>query len=318
MFLRNRRLKIFSREQGARTALLALGLSLFAVISPLRAEKKINVVTTTQDLAYFARQVGGERVRVEALIRGYDDPHYIQARPDFIIKLNRADIYAVVGLDMEIGWSPALVRQARNNGIRPGSAGYCDASAGVKPLEVPSSLSRERGDIHARGNPHYWLDPLNALIMARNLRDALIRVDPRGASYYLKRFRIFAEKLKRLVLVEFKNMRAFRGLQVAVFHKEFSYLARRFRFKAAVSIEEKPGVPPSAAYMARAAAAIRREKIKIILIAPWNNPRYARSVAKRTGARVLVMPVSVGSAPGVESYEKSISIMLAKIRAAAR
>lgn len=166
------------------------------------------------------------------------------------------------------------------------------------------------GDIHVFGNPHYWMNPLNAAIMARNLRDAMIRVDPDRRAHYERNYNALFERLRQFTKKELRRAAPLKGMKVAVYHKEFSYLAHRFGFNVAVSIEEKPGVPPSASYLKKVVEDIKREKIKVILIAPYNNPRYTRYVAERTGARVLVMPTSVGTISGFDTYEATISGML--------
>ena len=280
--------------------------------------RKIRVVTTTSDLAYIAAQVGGERVEASALLRGSDDPHYARARPDFIVKLNRADVFVEVGLELEAGWSPLLLRNARNAEILPGARGYCDASVGVRILERPKGrVTRAMGDVHALGNPHYWTDPLNAAIIARNIRDALTRVDPSSRATYQQNYETFHARLKMLTVREAGKMRALPDLKVAVYHREFAYLAHRFGFETPISIEELPGVPPSASYLKDVVERMRAENIRVILVAPFNNQNYAQSVAEQVpGAKVVVMPLSVGSIDGVDTYEQTIETMLARLRAA--
>ena len=292
---------------------MAVCLALFVTAS-LHADP-LRVVTTTEDLAHLARRVGGTHVQVEALLRGYQDPHYADARPDFIVKMSRANVFVQVGLDLEIGWVPVLLRQSRNAAIQPAGPGFCDASRAVRVLEVPSSADRSQGDLHAFGNPHYWLDPLNAVTMARNMRDTFTGVDPAHRKEYARNYARLVDALRTLTISESRLFAPFRGRAVAVYHREFSYLAERFGFRTSVSIEEKPGVPPSAAYLQKVVEEMRRQKIRVILIAPWNNPRYAQAVARQTKARVVVMPVSVLSEASVNSYEDAIRSMLARLRA---
>ncbi len=286
---------------------------LFAL--PLYAKNKISIVTSTSDLAYFAKQVGQNRVNVEYLVPGSMDPHYVSARPDFIIKASKADIFCYVGLDLEVGWLPAIWKQARNSKILPGGPGNCNASRGIHLLEKPSGkIDRSMGHMHAAGNPHYHPDPINALIAARNIRDSLIETDPEAKEIYNKNFNEFAQNLKAFTKNLINQYRDLRGLKVAVYHKEFSYLANRFGLHVAVSIEEKPGVPPSASYLARIVEQMKKENIKVILIAPYNNEKYAKYVASRTGAKVVFMPLSVDSVEGIDTYEKSVDTMLSRIQ----
>lgn len=280
--------------------------------------ERLQVVTTTTDLAYIAAQVGGERVTAQALLNGGDDPHYAQARPDYIVKLNRADVFVTVGLELEIGWSPLIVQTSRNAKILGGGPGYCDASHGVRVLNRPrAQVTRAMGDVHALGNPHYWTDPVNAAIVARNIRDALIRVNPAGRRVYETNFLAFHDRLKGLTQREMKKFAPYRGLRVAVYHQEFTYLAERFGIEVVAAIEEKPGVPPSAAYLKEIVDLLRTEDVRIILTAPFNDQSYARSVAEKIDGRVVRMPISVNSEAGVDTYEKTIEVMLERLRTAA-
>jgi zinc/manganese transport system substrate-binding protein len=310
--IRNSELENSMKSCKTRILIAALAIVSVIVQSSLSAEdRKIRVVTTTADLAYLAREVGRDLVQVENLLPATADPHFADARPDFIVKLNRADILALIGLDLEVGWLPPIIQQSRNPKIFVGAEGYCDASVGIHVLEKPTGrVDRSMGDIHIFGNPHYWMDPLNAAIMARNLRDAMIRVDPDRRSEYEKNYNALFDRLRTFTKEQMNRFAPAKGTKVAVYHKEFSYLAHRFGFDASVSIEEKPGVPPSAAYLKKVVEDMNRENIRLILIAPYNNPRYANSVAEKTGAKVLVMPTTVGSMEGIDTYEASISRML--------
>lgn len=283
-------------------------------ISSLQADPLLIVITTT-DLAHFASRVGGSRVRTESLVRASEDPHRIAARPDFILKASNADGFVEMGLDLESGWSPVLLAQSRNSRIQKGAPGYCDASAGVRVLEKPQKpVDRFMGDVHAFGNPHYHLDPLNALIAARNIRDMLIRIDPAGAEDYGRGFALFADSLKRLAVEETRKFTAFKGLKVAVYHREFVYFASRFGLEEAGSIEEKPGVPPSAAHILAMTEKLKSQNVRLILRAPWNDARTTDSVAARIKARVLVLPISVDRG---QTYEALIQEMGSRIRESA-
>lgn len=280
--------------------------------NPLNSQdRKLRVVTTTADLAYLAKEVGGNHVEVESLLSPVADPHFSDARPDFIVKLSRADVFAQIGMDLEIGWVPPLLQQSRNPKIFVGAVGYCDASVGIHVLEKPTGkVDRSFGDIHIYGNPHYWLDPLNAAIMARNLRDALIRVDSMNKANYEQNYNTLFESMRNLTKIQVNRMAPLKGMKVAVYHKEFSYLANRFGFEAAISVEEKPGVPPSATFLKTVVDTMNQNKIKLILIAPYQNQRYAKSVAERTGAKIIVMPTSVGAMHEITSYTALITKMI--------
>lgn len=299
-------------------------------VSGLRAEdldqelrnldpEPLQIVTTTSDLAYLAKRMGGKRVKVRALLPGTANPHYQDARPDYTLALYRADVFIINGMDLEVGWVPPVLKSARNPDILPGKAGFCDASQSILALEIPAAgTNRSQGDVHAAGNPHYLMDPVNAAIAARNIGRTLLGVDPEHASIYKKNYINFAKEMNALIDEGQRLLAPYRDLKVAVYHKEFSYLARRFGFDIHSSLEEVSGVPPSAAYLKRVTRKLLRDKVRIILLAPYNERRYANSVARRINARVLIMPASVGSAPGIDSYAAAIRAMLEALHQAAR
>ncbi|MCE9598203.1 MAG: metal ABC transporter substrate-binding protein [Spirochaetia bacterium] len=281
-------------------------------------DRSLSIVTTTTDMGYFVGQIAGDRARVHSLIRGFDDPHHIEARPDFILKASKADGFVQVGLDLEVGWSPVLIQQSRNARIRIGAPGNCDASLGVRILEKPeSTVDRSMGDVHVFGNPHYHTDPLNAAISSRNIRDMLVRIDPEGSAIYKDKYNRFQQNLKNLAISESRKFVPYRGLKVAVYHREFVYYNNRFGIQEIGSIEEKPGVPPGAAYLESITRKLKKEDVKIILLAPWNERKAASRVAVELGALIVQMPVSVGSEAGIDSYERLIETMGKRLRDAA-
>ncbi|MBM9546831.1 zinc ABC transporter substrate-binding protein [Leptospira sp. 201903074] len=277
---------------------------------------KVSLVTSLPDIKYIAEQVAGDRAEVSGMIRGTDDPHFVMTRPDFLVKLSEADVLCVIGLDLEIGWIPYLQQQSRNIKIQKGQPGYCDTSFGVKILGEPTvMMDRSMGDMHIYGNPHYWNDPINAIQMAQNIKNALTRVDPLNGEYYEANFNTFKKRLIQLTKEEMKKMEPYFGLKVAVFHDQFVYLAARFKFNANLTIEERPGVPPSVRYMDQVISYMTAEKIKIILIGPYHNPKYAEYVSSKVpGSVVVVLPISVGGNPDALTYEDTLRLMLQKIR----
>lgn len=280
------------------------------------SKTQLKIVTTSTDLGYIAEQIGKEKVQVISLIRGYDDPHFVMTRPDFIIKLNRADVFCLVGLDLEIGWVPHLLEQSRNSSIQKGQNGYCDVSVGIKILGKPTvQVDRSMGDMHIYGNPHYWTDPVNTIQIARNMADVFIKADPEQKDYYDANYQSLKVRLIKLVKDEMKNMEPYFGSKVAVFHNEFVYLANRFRFNVDLSLEERPGVPPSNRYLEQVIKTMIRSNVKVILITPVNNGKYAEYVASRVpGSIVVRIPTSVGSISTAKTYEDSIRISLERIR----
>ncbi|MFZ5630636.1 MAG: metal ABC transporter substrate-binding protein [Spirochaetota bacterium] len=297
-----------------RITVLSLGLLLSA--APLLA-KPLRVITTTSDLASIAKEVGGDLVSVESLTQGNTDLHFVMAQPNFILKMNEADVYIEVGLDLEAGWTPYLLQQARNPNIQRGRKGYCVAVRGIKLLNVPvGEVNRSLGDMHVYGNPHYWIDPVNGIIVARNIRDTLIANDPANADAYKKNFEDFSARTKKLTAELMKIMRPHRGKRVFVYHQEFNYLANRFGFEIAGAIEEKMGVTPGPGWINAVVETIKKEKISVILCSPWTNVAVARRVAEQSGARLLLMPVQTGAGDNTDTWLKMIEYNVRTIAAA--
>jgi len=300
----------------SRALIYLIGFVVFGYF-PLSA--KVSLVASLTDIRYIAEQIAGDRADVYGMIRGTDDPHFVMTRPDFLVKLNEADILCVIGLDLEVGWVPYLQQQSRNVKIQKGQPGYCDTSFGVKILGEPTvMMDRSMGDMHIYGNPHYWNDPINAIQMAQNIKNALVRVDALNAEYFENNFTQFKKKIIHVTKEELKKMEPYFGLKVAVFHDQFIYLASRFKFNANLTIEERPGVPPSIRYMDQVVSYMIAEKIKIILIGPYHNPKYAEYVSSKVpGSVVVVLPVSVGGSAEANTYEDTLRLMLQRIRDAA-
>ncbi|MCB1173890.1 MAG: zinc ABC transporter substrate-binding protein [Leptospiraceae bacterium] len=297
---------------------VALLLFLAAFPLQLASQTKLRVVTTNVNLAHLAERIGGEHVQVHSLMPPDVDLHYQDARPDYIIAVNRADLFIENGLELEVGWAPLIQKRSRNAAIQRGKPGYCDASIGIHVLEKPTEqISRKQGDVHAFGNPHYLLDPVNAAIAARNIGRSLIRLDPANADYYKKSYQELALSLRDLITTEIRKSANLRELPVAVYHKEFTYVANRLGFKEAASIEEIPGIPPSAAWLKKVSEQIKQSRIRIILVTPYHRRSYADTVARLSGAQVLVLPDSVNPAEGINTYEDLIRLIAKKLRDAA-
>lgn len=283
---------------------LMITILLAATTYPLAALK---IVTTSTDLASIAREVAGSKAEVESLAEGSADLHFLSARPDFILKVNRADLFVQIGADLEVGWVPAVLRGARNPSVQRGANGYVDASKGVPLLEKPSGrVDRSMGDVHAAGNPHYWTDPLRGVIIARNIKDGLTRIDPANSAYYRSRYQKFKKAAVELTERLKKRMQKHRGRKIVTYHSEFIYIADRFGLEIAGRVEEKPGVPPGRRHMSVITSLIKAAQIKIIAATPWSNLSYARKAASESGAELLVVPIQTGAAEGADTYLKMI------------
>jgi len=279
--------------------------------------KPLRVITTTTDLASIAQEVGRDLVSVESLTQGNTDLHFVMAQPNFILKMNEADVFVEVGLDLEAGWTPNLLQQARNPKIQRGRQGYCVAVRGIKLLNVPvGEVTRFLGDMHIYGNPHYWADPVNGIIIARNIRDTFIANDPLNAEAYRKNFDDFAARTKKLTAELMRLMKPHRGKRVYVYHQEFNYLANRFGFEIAGAIEEKMGVTPGPGWIRQTIDKIKKEKIPVILCSPWTNVGVARRVAEESGAKLLILPIQTGAGENTDTWLKMIEYNVREIAAA--
>ncbi len=293
------------RTKGLRRAGHILGISVYlaAALVARPAAARLYVVTTTPDLAAIARDVGGDKVEVESLAVGTQDPHFVDAKPSFILKLNRADLYVKRGLELEIGWAPVLENGARNSRILTGGSGFVDASAGVAPLEVPAgTVSRAMGDVHPYGNPHYQLDPANAKIIANNIVAGLIRVDIPDQGYFEQRLADFAKRVDEKLAGWVQTMAPYRGAKVVTYHKSWDYFAHRFGLDIIGTMEPKPGVPPSPAHLAQVITLMQTEHCTLLIKEPFYPENLTRVVAEKTGAKVIVLPESPGGAPGTDDY----------------
>ncbi len=281
------------------------------------ADATVHVVATTTDLGDIARTIGGSRVRVETICKGAQDPHYVQARPSYMVKLSRADLLVSVGLELEVGWLPLLVQGSRNPDINPGRSGYLDASTAIIPIDLPQGqIDRSHGDVHPFGNPHYWLDPENAKSIAGVIADRLSSLDPEGAHSYRQNLQAFGERMDKSLGEWAEMMAPYRGTKVVSYHRTFNYFLSRFGLVAVGFIEERPGIPPAAAHLARLIQRMQSDSVHVIFHEPYFSRATSDLVGRRTGARVLVLPTSVGGTSSVESYDQLIDHLVRSFVAA--
>ena len=282
------------------TALLVAALALAA---PAYAQGKLTVMTTTEDLASIAREVGGERIAVDAMARGYQDPHFVEAKPSFILKLQKADLLIAVGRELEIGWLPPLVQQSRNSRIQPGAAGYLDASLGALILEIPAGqVTRAMGDVHPLGNPHYWMDPENGKRVGKEIADKLAELRPGDKAYFEQRLADFTTRLDAAEKRWLALMTPYKGTKVVTYHRSFPNFAERFGLDIVGYVEPRPGIPPTPQHTLDLMNEIKRQNVKIILVEPYFDLKTPNAIGRDTGAHVLVMPPSVGGVKEVPDY----------------
>jgi ABC-type Zn uptake system ZnuABC Zn-binding protein ZnuA len=280
------------------------------------AAATVRVVTTTTDLAAIVREVGGERVEVTSIAGGSQDPHFVDAKPSFLVKLQRADLFVQVGLELEAGWAPNLLANSRNARIQPGGPGFVDASEGIERLQIPSVVDRSQGDIHPHGNPHYWLDPANGSRMAANIAAGLARVDPERAADYEAGRSAFVARLDAALARWAERARPLAGLPVVAYHNSWPYLERRFGFRVVGFVEPKPGIPPSGRYVAELAEAMKRDGVSLILMSTFYDQKTAALVARLSGAEVVTLANSVGGLPEATDYLALFDADLGRLLAA--
>ena len=293
---------------------LTLSLFLSSLGTPLRAEPatavdKLRVVTTLPDLADIAKQIGGERVQVFSIAKGRENIHRVPARPSHMVALSKADLFVQIGFSLEVSFVPNLIEQCRNPRIQPGagaagleSPGFLDVSLGWQPIQIPSSLSRQGGDLHPGGNPHVNLAPNGGRHMADRILDGLVRVDPGSEDAYRQRHAAYLEKLEAAEKRWQTMGAAWKGRKIAFFHREFSYIAEAHGIEEAVMFEPMPGIPPSPGDVARAIRDMKEQSIDVILTAVWSNNNTVRRIAKATGAKIVELPNMSGGLPGTENW----------------
>ncbi len=280
-----------------------LGLMIALLFSNVAMAKQLNVVTTLPDFKSIAQYIGGDKIKVDSLSNGYQDPHFVDPKPSYIIKLQKADLFIENGLELEIGWADQLVKSSRNTNIFKGNEGYLFAGNGITVLEIPTGkIDRSMGDIHPAGNPHYTLDPLNGKIIAKNIADKLSLLDPDNAPYYSANLTKFNTEMDADVASWQAKLTPYKGTKIVTYHNTWKYFTDRFGFVVVEHVEPKAGVPPTAEHLTKLIATIKREKIKLIIVDTYYDRSIPDRVAKETGAKVLVLPTYVGAAPQTGSY----------------
>ena len=286
-----------------------------------RAEAQLKVVTATTDLYDIAKAVGGNKITATHIGEGYQDPHFIEAKPSFVLQLRNADVWAFVGLDLEIGWMPLLLDGARNPRIRQGGSGYVDVSTAIRVLDTPQgNIDRSMGDVHAGGNPHYWLDPENGRRIARLFRDRFSALDHANEDTYEKNEKAFEARLNAAEQGWQAELAAIKGKPVVAWHTSWRYFAEYNKMNIVAFMEPKPGVPPSPSHLYEVIQAVKRTGAKAIVMEPFYDRKVADLVSKQTGIKVLVLPPSVGGVQGAGANDY-ISLMkydMAQLAAAVR
>lgn len=274
---------------------------LIGLLFAVGAQAALNVVATTPDLASIAREVGGAKVEITTLARPTEDPHFVEARPSFIMKLNKADALVHGGAELESGWLKPLLNSARNAKIVSAARGDVRCCEGVKMLEVPKELDRSQGDIHALGNPHYLVDPDNARVVAHHIADAFAALDAPNAAFYLTNAAKFTAALDAKLVEWHQTLAPFKGRQLVAYHNSWPYFAERFGLKIELFLEPKPGIEPSPAHLAEVISKMKQSSARVIIVDPYLNRRRAESVAAKTDAKVVDVAQFPGGVKGTEA-----------------
>jgi ABC-type Zn uptake system ZnuABC Zn-binding protein ZnuA len=275
------------------------------LLAPAIASAQLKVVTTTEDLGSLASEIGGDKVSVTPLAKGYQDPHFVDPKPSFILAVSRADLLIAVGRELEIGWLPPLLTSSRNAKIQPGNKGYLDASTNVKILEIPTGqLTRAMGDVHPLGNPHYWLEPGNGRRMAQAIRDKLSELSPNDKAVFDRRYTDFDQRLAAAEKRWDAAMAPYKGTKIVTYHRSWPNFVEAFGLNVVGYVEPKPGIPPTPQHTLDLMNEMKRQNVKIVMVEPYFDLKTPNAIGRDTGAEVLVMPPSVGGVKEITDYFK--------------
>jgi ABC-type Zn uptake system ZnuABC Zn-binding protein ZnuA len=276
---------------------------------------------------------------VTVFAKGKEDPHFVEAKPSFIKALSQAELYIQIGMELEIGWAPVLLQNARNSRVLPGAPGFLDASQAIVPLDVPTGpVDRSMGDVHPMGNPHFLLDPVNGLRAARLIKERLAQLRPGKKEFFEGQYSLFYKKIGRTLIgeklanqFEFEKLAQlyesgklgsflkeqkeegslggwlgrvspYYGSKVIADHNLWPYFARRFGIQVVGFMEPKPGLPPTTRHLQDLVEKMRTERVKIILTSPYFDVRHAQFVSKNTGAKIVPLAHQVGARTGTDDY----------------
>ena len=287
----------------SKTLLAFATIAMASLFPTLGTAKKLNVITATTDLAALAQEVGGDKISVESMAKGYQDPHFVEAKPSFLLKLQHADLLVVVGLQLEIGWLPPLITQSGNSRIQVGANGYLDAAQFAEILEIPQgSITRAMGDVHPLGNPHYWLDPDNGRRVAKGIAAKLGEMDPEDAAYFQQRDQDFERRLAEADKKWQADMKPFQGRKVITYHNSAPNFAKHFGLNVVGFVEPRPGIPPTPSHTLDVINMMKRDHVKVIMVEPYFDRKTPDSIARESGGTVVEYLPSVGGVKEVTTY----------------
>ncbi len=290
---------------------------LFVVLASAPAYADLKVATSLTDLAFVAQFVGGKHVTAQSLCRGFEDPHFVPAKPSLMKAIQHADVFVSTGLELDGGWLPLVLPGSRNPKIQPGAKGFVDASQGVPVLEKPSgTVSRAEGDIHPLGNPHYYLDPKALVVVAHHLADVFSELDPPNAGEYEANAKSFDERMDTSLQKWQKQLEPYKGASIVPYHRNFIYFSDRFGLKLFGTVEPKPGIPPSPKYISQLAESMKKSGVKVVVYQPYYNADASKEVAQRVGGVAVEVPTEVGGVPGTDDVFSKFDFVVSTIAGA--
>lgn len=280
------------------------------------AHAKLNVVATLPDYGAVARDIGGDKVEVTVLAKPTEDPHFVDARPSFIVKLRSADVLIEGGAELEIGWLPPLLQNARNPKLETGKPGRVVASQGLRLMNIPTTLTRAAGDVHALGNPHFMMDPIIVKAVAKHVAEAFATTDAANAAEYRANYAKFEQSVDAKLQDWGRALLPFKGRQFVAYHDSWPYFAHRFGMVSEIFLEPKPGIPPSPSHLVKVIGEIKTTHTKAILVEPFHNRKIAEKVASSTGAHIADVSQFPGALPVTDSYVAFMDTIVARVAAA--
>lgn len=288
--------------------------ALAIILAAAPAFADLRVATSLTDLASVAESVGGRHVTVMSLCKGYEDPHFVPAKPSLMKAIQNADVFVSVGLELDGGWLPLVLPGSRNPKIQPGTPGFVDASEGIDVLEKPTgTVSRAEGDVHPLGNPHYYMDPKNLEIVAGHLAEVFSSLDPANAADYSSNAKVFDDRMEKALAGWTEELAPYKGAEIVTFHKNFIYFAERFGLKLFGNVEPKPGIPPSPRHIAELAEAMKQAGVRVVLYQPYYDADASRELAGKAGGVAVEVPTEVGGTPEAKDVLSKFDVVVSSL-----
>src|SRR5882757_4447351 len=310
-------MELKTRRNFMKSLLRCTVVAVLGLLAAAPAYADLKVATSLTDLASVAQFVGGKHVVAQSLCRGYEDPHFVPAKPSLMKAIQNANVFVSTGLELDGGWLPLVLPGSRNPRIQPGAKGFVDASEGVDVLEKPSgTVSRAEGDVHPLGNPHYYTDPRALEVVADHLADVFSRLDPPNAADYAANAEAFKKRMETSLAKWTQTMAPYKGSPVVTYHKNFVYFAERFGLKQFGTVEPKPGIPPNPRYLSDLAERMKKDGVKVVLYQAYYNQDPGNQLAKRAGGTAVEIATECGGVPGTDDVFSKFDKLVATIAGA--